>query len=86
LAHALTASLVVSLVPPSITPRCSMARITSHLDDDVLEAFRERADAERRGCQTMTNEDLRQSLTTIARPVSADTTRRIVREELRKVG
>jgi uncharacterized protein (DUF4415 family) len=61
-------------------------RITIHLDNDVLEAFRERADAEGRGYQTMINEVLRQSLATTARPVSADTIRRIVREELKKVG
>ena len=61
-------------------------RITIHLDNDVLEAFRERADAEGRGYQTMINEVLRQSLTTTTRPVSADTIRRIVREELKKVG
>jgi len=61
-------------------------RITIHLDNDVLEAFRERADAEGRGYQTMINEVLRQSLATTSRPVSADTIRRIVREELKKVG
>lgn len=61
-------------------------RITIHLDNDVLEAFRARADAEGRGYQTMINEVLRQSLATTARPVSADTIRRIVREELKKVG
>ena len=61
-------------------------RITIYLDNDVLEAFRERADAEGRGYQTMINEVLRQSLATSGRPVSADTIRRIVREELKKVG
>lgn len=61
-------------------------RITIHLDNDVLEAFRDRADAEGRGYQTMINEVLRQSLATAARPISADIIRRIVREELKKVG
>ncbi|MGH9255062.1 MAG: BrnA antitoxin family protein [Vicinamibacterales bacterium] len=61
-------------------------RITIHLDDDVLEAFRERADAEGRGYQTMINEALREHLGQSGNRVDADTIRRIVREELRKTG
>ena len=61
-------------------------RITIHLDNDVLEAFRGRADAEGRGYQTVINEVLRQSLGSAPRPVCADTIRRIVRQELKKVG
>jgi uncharacterized protein (DUF4415 family) len=61
-------------------------RITIHIDDDVLEMFRERADAAGRGYQTMINEALRAHLRRSAEPVSADTIRRIVREELRKTG
>jgi uncharacterized protein (DUF4415 family) len=61
-------------------------RITIHLDDDVLEAFRERADTAGRGYQTMINEALRAHLGRPAEPVSAATIRRIVREELRKTG
>jgi uncharacterized protein (DUF4415 family) len=61
-------------------------RITIHIDDDVLEAFRDRADAAGRGYQTMINEALREHLWRSAEPVSADTIRRIVREELRKTG
>ncbi len=61
-------------------------RITIHIDDDVLEAFRERADAAGRGYQTMMNEALREYLGQSADRVDADTIRRIVREELRKTG
>ena len=61
-------------------------RITIHIDADVLEAFRERADAEGRGYQTMINEALRDHLGRSGERVSADTIRRIVREELRKTG
>lgn len=61
-------------------------RITIHLDDDVLDAFRKRADAEGRGYQTMINEALREYLGRSAVRVSAETIRRIVREELRKTG
>ena len=61
-------------------------RITIHIDDEVLEAFRERADAEGRGYQTMMNEALREHLGRSGEAVSADTIRQIVREELRKTG
>jgi uncharacterized protein (DUF4415 family) len=61
-------------------------RITIHIDDDVLEAFRERADADGRGYQTMMNEALREHLGRSGERVSAETIRRIVREELRKTG
>jgi len=61
-------------------------RITIHIDDEVLEAFRERADAAGRGYQTMINEALREYLGQSRERVDADTIRRIVREELRKAG
>jgi uncharacterized protein (DUF4415 family) len=61
-------------------------RITIHIDDNVLEAFRERADTAGRGYQTMINEALRAYLGRPVEPVSPDTIRRIVREELQKTG
>ena len=61
-------------------------RITIHVDNDVLDTFRERADAEGRGYQTMINEALREYLGQSGDRVNADTIRRIVREELRKTG
>ena len=61
-------------------------RITIHIDDEVLEAFRERSDAVGRGYQTMINEALREHLGQSRDPVDAATIRRIVREELRKTG
>jgi uncharacterized protein (DUF4415 family) len=61
-------------------------RITIYLDDHVLEAFRNRADAAGRGYQTMINEALGEYLGRSAKPVDADTIRRIVREELRRTG
>jgi uncharacterized protein (DUF4415 family) len=61
-------------------------RITIHVDNDVLEAFRERADAEGRGYQTMINEALREHLGRSRSRLSAETIRRIIREELRKTG
>jgi uncharacterized protein (DUF4415 family) len=61
-------------------------RITIHIDDDVLEAFREPSDAAGRGYETMMNEALREHLGQSGDRVNADTIRRIVREELRKAG
>ncbi len=61
-------------------------RITIHIDDEVLEAFRERADAAGRGYQTMINEALIEHLRQSVDRVDAATIRRIVREELRKTG
>lgn len=61
-------------------------RITIHIDDDVLDAFRDRADAAGRGYQTMINEALREHLGQSGERVDADTIRRIVREELQKTG
>jgi uncharacterized protein (DUF4415 family) len=51
-------------------------RITIYIDDDLLEAFRERADAAGRGYQTMINEALREALGKEAQPIDARTLRR----------
>jgi uncharacterized protein (DUF4415 family) len=69
-----------------VVPLAGKTRITIYLDDHVLEAFRDRADAAGRGYQTMINEALREYLDRTREPVDADTIRRIVREELRKTG
>ena len=60
------------------------SRITIYLDDDILEAFRERADASGHGYQTLINDTLREYLSKSNKPIDADTLRRIIREELRK--
>lgn len=70
---------------PVVRPR-GKTRITIHLDDAVLDAFRERADAAGRGYQTMINDALRSHLAEADDRVNAATIRRIVREELRKTG
>jgi uncharacterized protein (DUF4415 family) len=70
----------------AVVPQPGKTRITIYLDDQVLEAFRVRADAAGRGYQTMVNEALRQHLGKSREPVDAATVRRIVREELRQAG
>lgn len=61
-------------------------RITIYLDNPILDAFRERADAAGRGYQTMINDALRDFLGRTGESVDAATIRRIIREELRKTG
>jgi uncharacterized protein (DUF4415 family) len=60
-------------------------RITMYLDEDIIAAFRERAERSGRGYQTLINDVLREHLAATARPVDAATLRRILREELKKV-
>jgi len=57
-------------------------RITIHLDNDVIEAFRIKAEESGHGYQTLINEALRQCLSSSGKPVDSKTLRRILREEL----
>jgi uncharacterized protein (DUF4415 family) len=61
-------------------------RITIYLDDDILEDFRDRADAAGRGYQTMINDALRAYLGKATSPVDEEALRRVIREELGKTG
>ena len=69
-----------------VTPQKGKTRITIYLDDSVLEEFRERADSTGRGYQTMINEALREYLGRSRQPIDARTLRRILREELERIG
>lgn len=57
-------------------------RITIYIDDDILEAFRDRSEAAGRGYQTMINEALRSAIGDDSGPVDVKTLRRVIREEL----
>lgn len=59
-------------------------RITIHLDDDVIDAFRVKAEQAGRGYQTLINDALRRHLLTAGEPVDTKTLRRILSEELNK--
>ena len=59
-------------------------RITIHLDDDVIDVFRVKAENVGRGYQTLINDALRQFLSSAGQPVDSKTLRRILREELNK--
>jgi uncharacterized protein (DUF4415 family) len=56
-------------------------RITMMLDNDVLVAFRAKAQAEGTGYQTLINQALRRA--TAVAPVDEATLRRVLREELK---
>lgn len=60
-------------------------RITIFIDDDILAAFRTRAEQEGKGYQTLINAALRAALQPEAAPVTVATLRRVLREEWRAV-
>jgi len=59
-------------------------RITIWLDDDVIEAFRQRAEAQGTGYQTMINAALRAAITHEAAPLTEATLRKTLRKILRE--
>ena len=73
----------------AIIPSPGKTRITIMLDDDVIEHFREQAEAEGVGYQTLINALLRKAAMgagrekTEAKPLTVATLRRVLREELR---
>jgi uncharacterized protein (DUF4415 family) len=70
----------------TVIPQTGKTRITTSIDDDVLEDFRRRAESAGRGHQTMINEVLREYLGKSSQPLDEKTLRRLLREELRKTG
>lgn len=70
----------------SVAKSKGKTRITIYLDDDVIEAYRQKGDEIGRGYQTLINETLRETLAKKSVAVDARTLRRILREELRKTG
>ena len=72
----------------AVVPSKGKTRITIMLDDDILEHFRSRAEAEGTGYQTMINAALREAAGRAKgevaddKPLTAAALRRILREEL----
>ncbi len=62
------------------------SRITIFIDDDVLAAFRARAEGEGKGYQTLMNAALRTALAPDAAPVTIESLRRVLQEELKVMG
>jgi uncharacterized protein (DUF4415 family) len=59
------------------------SRITIFLDNAVIASFRQRAEQEGKGYQTLINEALRSSLQHTAEPITEEALRRVIREEIR---
>ena len=72
----------------AVIPSPGKTRITIMLDDDVIERFRARSEAEGIGYQTLINALLRKAVTSPRkskpedRPLTIATLRRVLREEL----
>lgn len=67
----------------AVIPATGKTRITMYLDDDVLESFRAKANAEGKGYQTMINDVLRKAMVTAdSTPVTVEVLRQVIREEL----
>ena len=72
----------------AVIPSPGKTRITIMLDDDVIEHFRDRAEAEGIGYETLINALLRKAATGLSRgkpeakPLTVATLRRVLREEL----
>lgn len=66
----------------AVIPQKGKTRISIHIDNAVLEAFRARAEKAGTGYQTMMNEALRQYVGAADRPVTEDRLRQILREEI----
>ncbi|MFT3802570.1 MAG: BrnA antitoxin family protein [Burkholderiaceae bacterium] len=72
----------------AVIPSPGKTRITIMLDNDVIEQFRAKAEAQGIGYQTMINAALRESLKTKkgraseSEPLTAEVLRKILREEL----
>ena len=66
----------------AVIPSPGKTRITIMIDDEVIEAFRAKAEGAGRGYQTLINEALRAALAENDRPLTAKVMREIVREEL----
>lgn len=66
----------------AVIPPTGKTRITIFLDDDILAAFRERAEAQGKGYQTLINETLRATVQPGQTPLTVEELRRVLREEL----
>jgi hypothetical protein len=70
----------------AVIPQSGKTRITIYIDDDVLDAFRQRAEQQGSGYQTMMNQALREYLALSRVSLDEATLRRVLREELQKSG
>ena len=57
-------------------------RVTIYLDDEVLATFRAHAESQGKGYQTLINDTLRQVIAMGNTPVTLESLRQVIREEL----
>lgn len=67
----------------AVVPTKGKTRITIMLDNEVIEAFRAKAEAKGIGYQTAINEALRAAIQDEGAPVTVGSLRKVIREELR---
>ena len=65
-----------------VVAQSGKTRITIYLDNEVIDAFRTRAENEGSGYQTMINQALREFVGKQEAPIDEATLRRVIREEL----
>lgn len=70
----------------AVIPQPGKTRITIYIDNDVLDAFRTRAENSGIGYQTIMNQALREYLDKSNTPLDELTLRRVIREELQRSG
>ena len=68
-----------------VVPPKGKTRVTMHLDTDILDDFRARAEKAGYGYQTMINEALREYLAKSGKPLDETVIRQVIREELDRV-
>ncbi|NJN39637.1 MAG: BrnA antitoxin family protein [Gammaproteobacteria bacterium] len=66
----------------AVIPHKGKTRISIYIDNDILEAFRARAEKSGTGYQTMMNEALRKFLAESDLPVTEKMLRQVLREEI----
>ena len=70
----------------SVLSSSGKTRITIYIDDEILQAFRNRAEASNIGYQTLINQVLSEYIGKSDKPLDENTLRRVIREELNAAG
>lgn len=65
-----------------VLSKANKTRITIHIDSDILQYFREQAQAKGKGYQTQINEALKQFQTQTPSVLTEERLRQVIREEL----
>jgi len=66
----------------AVLPQKNKTRITIYIDNTILDEFRDRADQEGRGYQTMINDALREHSQKPSEQLTEHVLRKVIREEL----